>query len=150
LKIYSTNIYHFFFNDIANFNVVYPAQLALTKHDYFQRTRTPYVLNILTTQNVQYIRSNTLYYIKDLFGYKFADSDNTLCLFLPSLQKLAENASQFLGQKIVLDETIMNVTVFDQNTLQQYSVGHKEPSIDVIVININGYWFYGLILPELM
>jgi hypothetical protein len=150
LKIYSTNIYHFFFNDIANFNVVYPAQLALTKHDYFQRTRTPYILNILTTQNVQYIRSNTLYYIKDLFGYKFVDSDNTLCLFLPSLEKLTENASQFLGQKIVLDETIMNVTVFDQNTLQQYSVGHKEPSIDVIVININGYWFYGLILPKLM
>jgi hypothetical protein len=53
-------------------------------------------------------------------------------------------------QKIVLNETIMNVTVFNQNTIQQYSVGYKEPSIHVIVININGYWFYGLILPELM
>jgi hypothetical protein len=143
LKMYETNIYRGFFNDVDNFNVVYPAQLALTKQEYFQRTRQPYVLNILTTKNLQYLKTDALYFVKDLFGRY----SNILCLFLPSFEKLVETASRLLW-KVVLDETIMNVAVFNQNTVQQYVIGHSEPSIDIITINVNGTWFYGLILPD--
>jgi hypothetical protein len=145
LKIYATNVYHSFFRDVSNFNVVYPAQLALTKKDYYQRTRRPYKLNILTSNNVQYIRFNTLYFIKDLFGY----FTNVMCIFESSLDKLVESGSRFTAQKIILDETIMNVSVLNQQTIQKYVIGGKEPSIDVMVININTIWFYGLILPQL-
>lgn len=167
LRSYITNIYHSFFKNADNFKVVFPAQLALSKQDYFQRTRQPYVLNILTTKNIQYLRSNSLYFIKELFGF-FPD---TLCLFQPSLEKLVEKANQLLYQlgqstqnvgafrygtteepsnRYTLDETIMNVTVFDQKSIQQYSIGRKEPSINIIVVNINGTWFYGLMLPNIL
>lgn len=146
LKLYNDNIYHSYFNDVANFNLVYPAQLALTKQDYFQRTREPYILNILSTQNIQYLRYNTLYFIKDLFGHYMAK----LCLFLPSLDILVETAEHFLGQKIIVDETLMFVSIFDQELIKQYSIGHKDPTLNIIMLNINGNWFYGLILPELL
>lgn len=146
LRVYTTNIYNNFYRDISNFNVVYPAQLALSKKEYFQRTRKPYILNILTTENIQYLEINTLYYIKNLFGVY----SNILCLFFASLEKLTENASQFLGQKIVLDETKINISVFNQKTIQQYTVGTSEPSLDIISLNVNGNWFYGLFLPELL
>ena len=145
LKFYTTNIYHTFFKDIENFNVVFPAQLALTKQDYFQRTREPYVLNILTSKNIQYLRSDTLYFIKELFGIFL----ETLCLFQPSLEKLIEKANQLVG-KTIIEETIMNATVFDQKSVHQYSVGRKEPSINIMTININGNWFYGLFLPNII
>lgn len=146
LKMYNSNIYHSFYNDITNFNVVYPAQLALTKQEYFQRTREPYILNILSTKNIEYLRSNTLYFIKDLFGY----FQNILCLFLPSLDILIETAGHFLGQKVIADETLMYVSIFDQELVRQYSVGYKDPTINIIMINVNDVWFYGLILPGLM
>jgi hypothetical protein len=130
---------------VANFKVVYPAQLALTRYDYFQRTRESYSLNILTSKNIRYLRPNTLYFIKDLLGYYAG----TICLFEASFEALAVIASRLL-QKVVLGETIMNVTVFNQKTIQQYSLGHKEPGIDVITINLNGIWFYGLILPSML
>jgi hypothetical protein len=148
LKMFESNIYRSFFNDITNFNVVEPAQLALTKQNYFHRTREPYVLNILESSGVQYLRSNTLYFIKDLFGYY----SNTLCLFLSSFEKLIETALSLSISKVVPDETIMNVTVFNsdsEETVRQYSVGKKEPAVNIIVININNNWFYGLILSEL-
>lgn len=143
LSLFSTNIYHSFYKDISNFKVEYPAQLALSKRDYFERTREPYILNILNSKNIQYIRSNVLYFIKELFGY----FNGVLCLFLPSINELVEAANKLLFS-VVLGETLINVVVFDQNNVHQYSLGQKEPSIDVIIININGNWFYGLILPE--
>ena len=143
LKMYEINIYRAFFNDVENFNVVYPAQLALTKQDYFQRTRQPYVLNKLTSRNLQYLKTDALYFIKSLFG----QYSNILCMFLSSFEKLVETANRLLW-KVVLDETIMNVGVFNQNTIQQYVIGHSEPSIDIINININETWFYGLVLPN--
>jgi hypothetical protein len=147
LKVFESNIYHSFFADITNFAVIEPAQLALTKQDYFQRTREPYVLNILESSGVQYLRSNTLYFIKDLFGYY----SNTLCLFLSSFEKLTDAALSLSISKVVPDETIMNVTVFNSEvgeTVRQYSIGKKEPAVNIIAININRNWFYGLILPE--
>lgn len=146
LKLYKDNIYHSYFNDVSNFKIEYPAQLALTKQDYFQRTREPYILNILSTQNVQYLRYNTLYFIKDLFGHYMTK----LCLFLPSLDNLVETAEHFLGQKIIIDETLMHVSIFDQKSIKQYSIGHKEPLLNIIMININSNWFYGLLLPDFM
>ncbi|ADO00489.1 hypothetical protein WIV_gp145 [Wiseana iridescent virus] len=146
LKVYSTNAYHAFYKNISNFKLVHPEQLALSTKDYFQRTREPYILNILTTENVQYIQMNTLYYIKNLFNVY----SNILCLFLPTLEKLIETANQFVDTKIVLDETKVNVTVFNQQSVKQYSIGTKDPSIDAITINVNGNWFYGLLLPELI
>jgi hypothetical protein len=145
--VFESNIYHSFFADITNFAVIEPAQLALTKQDYFQRTREPYVLNILESSGVQYLRSNTLYFIKDLFGYY----SNTLCLFLSSFEKLTDAALSLSISKVVPDETIMNVTVFNSEvgeTVRQYSIGKKEPAVNIIAININRNWFYGLILPE--
>ena len=46
LRLYTSNIYNLFYKDVSNFKVIYPAQLALTKRDYFLRTREPYILNI--------------------------------------------------------------------------------------------------------
>ncbi|CCV01868.1 Dynein-like beta chain [Invertebrate iridescent virus 22] len=146
LRVYATNIYSNFYKNIANFNVKYPAQLALSKKEYFQRTRKPYILNILTTENIQYLEPDTLYYIKDLFG----TYSNSLCLFFTSLEKLTEIATQFLGQKIILDETKLNISVFDQKIVQQYTVGTSEPNVNIISLNINGHWFYGLLLPDLI
>jgi hypothetical protein len=73
-----------------------------------------------------------------------------LCLFLPSLDILIETAERFLSQKIIVDETLMFVSIFDQELIKQYSIGHKDPSLNIIMLNINGNWFYGLILPELL
>ncbi|CCV02043.1 Dynein-like beta chain [Invertebrate iridovirus 25] len=152
LRLYSEGVYHAFYTNVSNFKLVHPEQLAFSTKDYFQRTRKPYILNILTTENVQYLQMNTLYYIKNLFGAL----SNILCLFLPNLEKLVETANQFnsfgyVGPKrIVLDETKINVTVFNQHSVKQYSIGTSLPSIDAITININGNWFYGLLLPELM
>ena len=145
LRLYTTNIYHGFYQDVSNFNTVYPAQLALSKKEYFQRTRDPYMLNILTTKNVQYIRTNTLYFIKEIFGLY----NGLLCLFMPSLEKLIEKANQLLW-KVTPDETKINVVVFNQKNVEQYSIGQSEPAISIIILNINNEWFYGLILPELM
>jgi hypothetical protein len=146
LRLYESNVYKTFFNDIENFNVVYPAQLAMTKREYFQRTREPYTLNILTTKNLQYLKYNTLYFIKEIFGYY----SNILCLFLPSLDKVVDMAKKLLYTRTVSDDVVINVVVFDQKSIHQYSVGTTEPSIDTIVININKNWFYGLILPNLL
>lgn len=144
-KFYSSNIYHFFYNDITNFNVTYPAQLAMTKKEYFQRTREFYTLNILTTKNIKYLKTNVLYFIKNLFGYDF----NKICLFGSSLDDLISTAYTFLNQIVTIDETIMNITVFEQETIHLYSIGQTEPSINIILINVNGTWFYGLIFPNL-
>lgn len=145
LKLYTTNIYHSYYNDRTNFKVEYPTQLALTKQEYFQRTREPYILNVLTLKNLKYLKLNTLYFIQDLFDY----FKNILCLFLPSLEKLVDAGWYFNEQKITLNETKMYVSVFDQENIRNYVLGHKEPSVHIIMININTEWFYGLILPKL-
>ena len=144
LKLYLTNVYHSFYNDISNFTLTHPIQLALTKQDYFKKTRDSYHLNILTTKNLQYIKFNTLYFIKDLFGYYNIE---TFCLFFPSLEDLIKNANKYIN-KVVLNETLINVLLFNQNNIQQYSLGQKEPSINIMILNINEKWFYGLILPS--
>jgi hypothetical protein len=154
LKFYKDNIYHSYFNDVSNFNVEYPAQLALTKQNYFQRTRKPYILNILTTETIQYLRYNTLYFIEELFGHYMSK----LCLFLPSLEESLETAEYFIDQKIIVDETLIYVSIFDQDSIKQYSIGDRKslqdginkPSLNIIMLNINSNWFYGIILPDLL
>jgi len=145
-RVYATNVYHSFFKDVENFNVAYPAQLALTKQSYFQRTREPHVLNILSTAGVQYLRPNTLYFIRDLFGHY----SNVLCLFVSSIEELVQTAKRLSPRywNVTLDETLMNVTVFGQEAAQRYSIGNVEPAIDIIAINVAGTWFYGILLPD--
>lgn len=145
LKMFSTKIYHSFFNDKSNFRVEFPAQLALSKRDYFERTREPYILHILTSENLKYLRSNVLYFIKDLFGY-FQDD---LCLFHSSIDDLVTSTNKLLFT-FTLGKSMMKLLLFNHDTTKQYYFGENEPSIDVIVLNINGYWFYGLILPKFL
>lgn len=145
LKTYVSNVYHHFYNDVSNFKVIYPAQLALTRLDYFQKTREPFKLNILTRDKIKYLRLNTLYFIQDLFEY----DSNLLCLFFPSLETLVDTTGKFLKQKITVGENITNITIFGQETIDNYILGTKEPRINIIIIKINNEWFYGLILPEL-
>jgi hypothetical protein len=144
LGLYSTNLYRNFYNDDTNFTVEYPAQLALTRKEYFERTREPYVLNILTTKNLQYLRSNTLYFIKELFGVY----ESRLCLIVSSLEQIVEKAESYLGLKVVLEETLVNVALFNSNTIETFSIGRKEPQIDILILNVNNGWFYGLLLPN--
>jgi hypothetical protein len=59
------------------------------------------------------------------------------------LDILIETAERFLSQKIIVDETLKEL-------IKQYSIGHKDPSLNIIMLNINGNWFYGLILPEFL
>jgi hypothetical protein len=144
LGLYSTNLYRNFYNDDTNFTVEYPAQLALTRKEYFERTREPYVLNILTTKNLQYLRSNTLYFIRELFGVY----ESRLCLIVSSLEQIVEKAESYLGLKVVLEETLVNVALFNSNTIETFSIGRKEPQIDILILNVNNGWFYGLLLPN--
>lgn len=146
LKFYNQNLYHQYYQDPKNFTLIHPTQLALNTHEYFQKTRKPYILNILSNDNLKYIRVNTLYLIKDLFGY-FQD---ILCLVLPSLDKVFEEAGKRLkmNTKFNPDESMIKIYLFDpDNTYPKiYVIGEKEPLIELIIINVNKVWFYGLIL----
>jgi hypothetical protein len=144
LRLYSTNLYRNFYNDDTNFTVEYPAELALTRKEYFERTREPYVLNILTTKNLKYIRSNTLYFIRELFGVY----ESRLCLIVSSLDQIVEKAESYLGLKVVLEETLVNVALFNSTTIETFSIGRRDPQIDILILNVNNSWFYGLLLPN--
>jgi len=143
LRFYLTNIYYSFYKDISNFNVEYPAQLAMNKQEYYERTRDSFTLHILSSRNIQYIQPNKLYFIKELFGY----FQNNLCLFVTSIDNLSEMATKLMF-KTTSGQTKMLITVFNQDQINQYLLGDEEPSLNVIVININTNWFYGLILPN--
>lgn len=145
LRIYSINIYENFYKDVSNFKVDPPAQLALSKKEYFQRTRKPYNLNILTTAGIQYIQTGVLYYIKELLGVY----SNILCLFFTSLENLIDTAGRLIGQPLILGESRINITIFNQETFQTYTLGIYEPQINTIALNVNSTWFYGLLLPEM-
>jgi hypothetical protein len=145
LKLFSSNIYHLFYKDLTNFKLEYPAELALTKEEYYQRTRESYGLTLLTTDSVPYIKIDTLYFIQELFGRY----QSTLCLFLSSFAKMLEVANK-LFWKIIPGQNLINIDVFNQNEIEQYSIGTTEPSIRAIAININNIWYYGLLLPKLV
>lgn len=153
LRMCESNIYRTFYKDADNFSLVHPEELALSKQEYFQRNRESYVLNILTTENLKYINTNTLYFVKELFGQNYS----ILCLFLSSFEKLFETANKILRndsstRPYTLHETLVNVTLFDQNVVEQYVVGRKRNTntvIHVISLNINEKWFHGLVLPNL-
>lgn len=145
LKLFSSNIYHLFYKDITNFKLEYPAELALTKEEYYQRTRKSYGLTLLTTDSVPYIKIDTLYFIQELFGRY----QSTLCLFLSSFAKMLDVANK-LFWKIIPGQNLINIDVFNQNEIEQYSIGTTEPSIHAIAININNIWYYGLLLPKLV
>lgn len=146
LKVYKSNYYHNFYNDVSNFNLIYPTQLALTKEEYFQRTRKTYVLNFLSSDQLAYIQPQTLYLIKDLF--EVSQLKNQLCLFHLSMNELIESVNALLF-KYEEGGTKMNFILFNQEKeTKNYSIGNKEPSINIILLNVNNYWYYGLLLPS--
>jgi hypothetical protein len=146
LKVYKSHYYHNFYNDITNFNLVYPAQLALTKEEYFQKTRKTYTLHFLSSDHLAYIQPHNLYLIKDLFGVP--QLKNQLCLFHLSMDELIESVNSLLF-KFEPEETKMNFILFNQEKeVKNYVIGKKEPSINIVLLNINNYWHYGLLLPS--
>jgi hypothetical protein len=145
LHVYSSPTYHLFYKDKSNFDVVFPTQLALTKKEYFEQTRPRYVLHVLNKDNVDYIRPNILYFIKDFFNGSRTDA---LCIFFVSLELLVESANRTTGGNLSVEETRMNVHVYDQNDITRFTLGTTEPALDVIALNVNNSVFYGLILPS--
>jgi hypothetical protein len=143
--VYSSPTYHLFYKDKSNFDVVFPTQLALTKKEYFEQTRPRYVLHVLNKDNVDYIRPNILYFIKDFFNGSRTDA---LCIFFVSLELLVESANRTTGGNLSVEETRMNVDVYDQNDITRFTLGTTEPALDVIALNVNNSVFYGLILPS--
>jgi hypothetical protein len=148
LKLYEDDFYHRFYLNVENFKLNYPTQIALSLKEYYQRTKESFNLNILSTQNVRYLKTNTLYFIKELWGLF---SSNT-CVFLPSFETMIAFANKQLAFPVVVDQTLINVYVLHppQKTgftkIDTYSFGRKQPAINALFININYIWFYGLIL----
>ncbi|ABF82046.1 hypothetical protein MIV016R [Invertebrate iridescent virus 3] len=144
LKVYAANVYHAFYQDVTNFTVPYPAQLALSKTEYYQRTREPLIVQVLSDENVPYLRAGTLYVLENLFGIY----SGNLCLFELSLEKLFEKSEQ-LFQQAVPPNTRVNIVLFNQGVPEYYVLGQNAPELDVIILNINNLWFYGLLRPKL-
>lgn len=147
LKIYKNNYYHNFYNDVTNFNLIYPTQLALTKEEYFKSIRKVYLLHAFSNQQLPYIQPHILYLITDLFGVTYLK--NKLCLFHLSINELIETANSMLF-KVILNKTRMNFILFNQQKIKYYSIGDSDGrSINIILLNVNNNWYYGLILPSL-
>lgn len=156
LKIYKSNYYHNFYNDVTNFNVIYPAQLALTKEEYFKNTRKPYKLHIFSNEQLPYIQPYVLYLITDLFNITYLK--NKLCMFHLSINELIETANtMLLGEndtntfsKVVLNKTRMTFILVENEKIKYYSIGDISTRlILILLINVNNDWYYGLILPSI-
>ncbi|AHL67558.1 dynein-like beta chain [Chloriridovirus anopheles1] len=143
LKLYSANIYHQFYQDPKNFTLIHPTQLALNSYEYFQQTKERHVLHVLSSDNLQYIKANTLYLIKEFFG----DFKNSLCLVLPSLDKVYEEVSKRITNKS--KNITLQIYLYSLEAAPKvYLLGDVQTDnvFDTIVINVNKTWFYGLIL----
>ena len=153
LKLYKNNYYHNFYNDVTNFNVIYPAQLALTKEEYFKNTRKAYKLHIFSNEQLPYIQPYVLYLITDLFNITYLK--NKLCLFHLSISELIETANTMLlganaFSKVVLNKTKMTFILVENEKIKHYSIGDTSNQLLlVLLINVNNDWYYGLILPSI-
>lgn len=147
LKHYQTFMYLSYYNEMDNFKIVEPTQIAFSKKEYYQKTRASGILNVLSTNNLRYVQMGSTYFIQDLFGY--AEAKNVLCVFLPSFDQVFK----YLAKYDNFDSTvnIVNVVVFSaQSAPQKYTLGKIEPHIDLFLILINNVWFYGLCLPNIV
>jgi hypothetical protein len=149
--------YHLFYKDIANFqSLSIGEKLALSKKEYFQSINKPYTINILTTENVRYIKADVMYFIKDFFGsvaYR-----NSMCLFCLSFDRVVEASKAMSDHPIVANVTPLSVTMFqpgqDDGVCYSVSGGAGSEASDkvqeMIVVKVNNTLFYGLVLPAFL
>jgi hypothetical protein len=148
LKLYADDFFHRFYLNVDNFKLDYPTQIAFSLKEYYQRTKESFDLNILSTQNIRYLKTHTLYFIKELWGH-FASQT---CVFLPSFDAMLAFANK-QGFAVVVDQTLINIYMLYLNSVSQtkidiFSIGRTQPEINTLFVNINHSWFYGLILEQ--
>lgn len=140
--------YHLFYKNRYDFDVRYPTGLALSKKEYFQRSRKPYKLNMLSNRNVRFLERNKLYFVENLFDVL----RSVKCVFYASMDELVEASFSMLAAPLILNQTRVILTAFEptsggETLVSKYSLNGAGAVVDVLLIGNNKVPFYGLVVP---
>lgn len=146
--------YVLYYRSRFDFDVPYPTSLALSKKEYFQRTRRPYKLNMLIDSSVRFLEHDKLYFAERLFDTFF----QIRCIFYGSIQDLINGSFLMGSTPVILNETPLILTTFEPSddngptVVSKYSLNVNDDGVgpepvDIMLIVNNNVKFYGLVLP---